>query len=288
MKSSDKQYRGIFFTDFDGTLFRSDGTISATDFATLEKLGNYGIARVIATGRSLHSFFNTVTTKLPIDYLIFSTGTGIMDYSDHSVIKSFHMEPGEIQETAALFMEHNLDFMIHSPVPDNHRFAYWPLRSSNPDFVNRISLYKDHSRPLEKSLQGYSSASQLLAIIAESDNSAVYHFVKASLPRLTVIRTTSPLDGSSTWIEVFPGGVSKGHAAEWLTGKLGIPHKHSAAIGNDYNDLEMLHWADRGYAVFNAPADLKNSFHIVSSNNDNGITEAASKWLDDVFLLELN
>lgn len=288
MTSSKKQYRGIFFTDFDGTLFRSDGTISDTDISTLEKLGEYGIARVIATGRSLHSYFRTVTEKLPIDYLIFSTGTGVLDYSDYSVIKSFHMGPDDIQKTAALFMEQNLDFMIHAPVPDNHRFAYWPPCSSNPDYNSRISLYKNHSSPLDASIKDFSSASQLLAILPENTGSSVYEFVRASLPRLTVIRTTSPLDGSSVWIEVFPRGVSKGHAAEWLTGQLGISYTHTAAIGNDYNDLELLHWAGRGYAVYNAPPELKNSFFTVSSNNTNGVTEAAAKWLDEVFLLELN
>jgi len=286
--SSNRQYRGIFFTDFDGTLFRSDGTVSGTDIATLEKLGTYGIARVIATGRSLHSYFRTVTEKLPIDYLIFSTGTGIMDYSDYSVMKSFQMEPDDVKKTSSLFMEQNLDFMIHSPVPDNHRFTYWPERSNNPDYNNRISLYKDYSTPLESPVPEYTEASQLLAILPGNNGTGVYEFIKASLPQLTVIRTTSPLDGSSTWIEVFPGDVSKGHAADWLTGELRVPHTHTAAIGNDYNDLEMLHWARKGYTVYNAPTDLKNCFFTVSSNNNNGVTEAAAQWLEEVFLLELN
>ena len=64
--------------------------------------------------------------------------------------------------------------------------------------------------------------------------------VASLLPDLTVIRTTSPLDHRSTWIEVFPREVSKSQAAAWLAARHGIRRGDVCAVGNDYNDRDLL------------------------------------------------
>ena len=46
---------GIAFTDFDGTLARTDSKFNLKDLETLNLLQSLKIVRVIATGRSLYS-----------------------------------------------------------------------------------------------------------------------------------------------------------------------------------------------------------------------------------------
>ena len=67
-----QKYNGLFITDFDGTLLRTDRTLADKDLETLQRLGDMNVVRVIATGRSLYSFNRTVGSSLPIDYIIFS------------------------------------------------------------------------------------------------------------------------------------------------------------------------------------------------------------------------
>jgi hypothetical protein len=62
---------GLFITDLDGTLLRSDRTFAATDLAALHRLGDLGIVRVVATGRSIFSFESVRPAGLPVDYVIF-------------------------------------------------------------------------------------------------------------------------------------------------------------------------------------------------------------------------
>ena len=45
---------GLFVCDFDGTLLRSDRSFSDTDLDALVRLGEIGIIRAVATGRSLY------------------------------------------------------------------------------------------------------------------------------------------------------------------------------------------------------------------------------------------
>jgi hydroxymethylpyrimidine pyrophosphatase-like HAD family hydrolase len=53
------------------------------------------------------------------------------------------------------------------------------------------------------------------------------------------------------------------------------------AIGNDYNDMDLLSWAKTSFVVSNAPAELKNLFPSVASHNECGFTHAVEKWLSE-------
>jgi hypothetical protein len=105
--------------------------------------------------------------------------------------------------------------------------------------------------------------------------------VRQKLKGLTVIQTTSPIDGRSTWIELFPAGVSKGLTAAWLAGELGIPRTCTLSVGNDFNDVDLLEWAQTRFVTANAPPELKQRFPAVASNNHGGVTEAIELWLTD-------
>ena len=52
------------------------------------------------------------------------------------------------------------------------------------------------------------------------------------------------------------------------------------AIGNDYNDMDLLEWTGSGYVVDNAPVELKDRFCPVASNNHGGVADAVERWLD--------
>ena len=60
--------KGLFVTDFDGTLLRSDGSFSQRDIDALETLAQRGVKTAIATGRSLYSFEHSTGVDLKIDY----------------------------------------------------------------------------------------------------------------------------------------------------------------------------------------------------------------------------
>ena len=65
--------------DLDGTtLPRGWNSLSEENKKALEEAGRAGITRVLATGRSVFSFRNALPEGLPIDYMVFSSGAGIM------------------------------------------------------------------------------------------------------------------------------------------------------------------------------------------------------------------
>ena len=64
-----------------------------------------------------------------------------------------------------------------------------------------------------------------------------------------------------------------------LAASLEIESQEIMAIGNYYNDLEMMAFAGLGIAVENSPNDVKEAADAVtSSNNDEGVHEAIRKY----------
>ncbi len=274
-----KAPRGLFITDFDGTLLRSDRTVARVDLDALETLGRRAVVRVIATGRSLYSFNTAVARILPVDFIIFSMGAGVLQYPADRLVRAVSLEPPEAMQATTVLQRCGLDFMVHRPIPHNHWFRYHRSTADNPDFERRLSRYRRFATPFMETTDDFDSASQLLAVVPRRDSRNVLEKVRDLLPEFNVVQTTSPLDGESTWIEIFPATVSKSLTAAWLAEKLGIAKEGTVAVGNDYNDLDLLEWAAESYVVDNAPADLKTRFAGVASNDHGGVAAAAMRWI---------
>ena len=272
--------KGLFVTDFDGTLLRSDGSFSQRDLDALESLAQRGVKTAVATGRSLYSFEHSAGVDLKMDYLIFSLGAGIIRLSDRKLLYQKNLSPEMVKQGLDFMRNSAFDFMLHDPVPDNHRYVYRRMKGKNTDFETRIERYREFGRTLDSmTLNDFGEAAQFLAVVPQSETNDALRSSKDGLPGLSVIRSTSPLDHKSGWIEFFHPEVSKSKTAAWLASRLKIAPANIMAIGNDYNDLDLLEWAPRSFVVENAPADLKSRFQQVASNDNGGFAEAVERWL---------
>jgi Cof subfamily protein (haloacid dehalogenase superfamily) len=269
----------LFVCDFDGTLLRSDRSFSDADLDVLKRLGELGIIRVVATGRSIYSLNTVDISELPVDFIIFSSGAGIIQHPGGRIIRKASLESHEVDRAIKILQANNLDFMVHHPIPNNHAFSYFESTPDNPDFKRRIELYNQFAKPLDETNDGFGPATQLLAIVPPSENLTILEIIRKQLPDFNVIQTTSPLDGQSTWIELFPENVSKSLAAAWINSGWGLDPGQALSIGNDYNDLDLLEWAGTSFVVENAPQVIKKRFPTVASHNQSGVSEAVERWL---------
>lgn len=265
----------IVFTDLDRTLLRDDNTISERTLDSLIFLKQAGIKVVIATGRNIFSAQKVLPAALPIDFLMFSAGCGIIDWKNKEVIYENHLSQEETEKVLNVFRKHKVDFMLHDPIPGNHRFHYVRSRNDNEDFELRLGLYQDFCKELDTKPK---IASQFIAIF-KPDELKRFETVKNEIDGLQIIRATSPLDHQSIWLEVFPKGVSKGHSAKWLCNILNINREKTLGIGNDFNDLDLLRFTSESYVVNNAPDELKNKFSVVDSNQKDGFAQCIMKSL---------
>lgn len=264
---------GIFVTDFDGTLVRSDGTLAKRDLEELEALGERGVVRVLATGRSMYSLLRSKGKNLAVEYIVFSCGAGVFQSAGEQVIHQKSLSVSQVRHVIGVLDELRMDYMVHREIPDNHFFLYRRANSGNPDFERRLDLYRMFSEPLD-GVEAPGTACQVLAVLPADGGADAFRQIRQRLLHLSVIRTTSPLDHTSIWVEMFAPGVSKGRTVAWLSDQLDVGSEKVMAVGNDYNDCDLLEWAGRGMVVANAPRDLKQRFAAVASNDDCGVAEA--------------
>ena len=272
-------------TDLDGTLMRSDRTVGRCDLDTLEALGSAGVVRVVATGRSLYSAQLALAADFPIDFLVFSTGVGIVDWPGKSLLTQASLDKPSIHRAAAAIETLGLGFMLHAAVPDNHHFMYRrsPNQDAVADFERRLERYQEFGEVWAPGAPAPAQASQFIAIAHEAQHGAFPALVRA-LPQLKVVRATSPFDGRSRWLEIFPAGVSKASAAAWIATRYGVRRRHTVSVGNDYNDEDLLDWTANAFVVANAPDDLRNRYRTVRSNDEHGFTAAVEIWAHEVSL----
>ena len=81
---------------------------------------------------------------------------------------------------------------------------------------------------------------------------------------------------SDIFLEIVPHGVNKGTALEIL----GKTSKDLIAIGDNYNDVDMLRLAETSIAMGNAPKDIQQlATFVTKTNNEDGVAYALEHFL---------
>ena len=81
-------------------------------------------------------------------------------------------------------------------------------------------------------------------------------------------------------VDVLNQGCSKGHALERWAGYRGIPRNEVMAIGDNYNDIEMLAFAGVPFIMGNAVEELRrDGWNVTLPNDQNGVAAAVEQVL---------
>lgn len=277
---------GLFATDVDGTLLDGNLQIHESNLRALDALGRRGVVRVVATGRSVETARRVLPGVLPFDYLVFSSGAGICSWPDGNLLHENHMSPADARIVLSILRSESLSFMAQRPIPHNHQFFYEAGAAHlQGDFYARLEAYKELACPLRQANEDFREGLSQFIITIPEDESLFQRLRGLFEKKVEVIRATSPFDGRSIWMELFPKGVSKGNGIEWLCDKLGVAREAVGVVGNDYNDLSMLRqFARRAYVVENSPQELREKFKVVASCEAGGMAQAASFWWTEMEL----
>ena len=83
-----------------------------------------------------------------------------------------------------------------------------------------------------------------------------------------------------TYLEIMPNNVSKTSAIGILMRKFNVQRSEIIAIGDNYNDIDMIEFAGLGIAMGNAPDAVKQyADEITFSNDEDGVAEAIKKYI---------
>jgi len=274
----------LIVSDLDGTLLSKKIPLSDRNRQSFEKARSLGGICAIATGRSLFGVTEDLDPGFPIDYLIFSSGSGIYDWQKKNLLHQYSLNTPQVEEVFHYLesfstLKPALDFTIQLEAPHSHRFVFSPENPSNSDFVARLKYHQNHGAPLNrKNLP--QSASEFIIVQPKETGSQVFEKMRQDLgDQYNVVRATSPIDGQSVWIEIFHSKASKANAADWIRTRHLLPKATTFALGNDYNDLQLLGWAENPLVVGDAVPELLEKFEAVTEHSNSALAHALEIWL---------
>jgi Cof subfamily protein (haloacid dehalogenase superfamily) len=262
--------------DIDGTLLNPQFQIADADMAALRRAYESGIEVALVTGRR-HDFALPIANLLGFDlWLISSNGAITRSLRGETFYRD--LLPAEVCRQLCQAM---LEFRGNTVLTFDKRGKGAIVLEHLDDLENSIRRW------LEKNLE-------FIDFVIPVDDALVTDPVQAMfcgpIPRMqealaalrachlaeniTVLRTEYPARDLSI-VDVLNKDCSKGHALERWAAHRGIPRAQVMAIGDNYNDIEMLAFAGYPVIMGNASEDLRGrGWKVTLSNDQNGVAAA--------------
>jgi hypothetical protein len=244
--------------DLDGTLLRSDGTISERSRAAIRAARAKGIAVAIVTARGPSSIGEIAHDAGIEGTAICSNGALIVDLASGSVVRERLIET-ELARRLVEGVRERIPGIVFAV--EHARFAHEPGFSAwgwEPPAGTRVA----------DAIELLDSPTAKLLMRHEG------HEIEAILSVAREVAgegATVVLSGDQA-VEVTAVGVNKAAGLAELAEELGIEAKDVVAFGDYPNDVPMLAWAGRGIAVANAHAEvLAIADEVTASNDEDGV-----------------
>jgi Cof subfamily protein (haloacid dehalogenase superfamily) len=274
----------LIAVDIDGTLLNPQFQISQADLAALRRAREQGIEIILVTGRR-HTFALPIAQQLGFDlWLICSNGAVTRSLSG----ETFHcdMLPLETcRELCRVMREFRGQTVLTFDREGRGAIVLEHLEgmaSSIQRWLEKNMEYIEFVIPIEKSLIEDPVQAMFCGTISHM-RQALDVLEACGLP-ITVLRTEYPVRDLSI-VDVLNAGCSKGHALERWAKYRGIPREQVMAIGDNYNDIEMLAFAGRPFIMGNASEELRDrGWTRTRSNSENGVAAAIEHVLDGTAL----
>ncbi|MGV9253518.1 Cof-type HAD-IIB family hydrolase [Streptomyces sp. NPDC003697] len=269
----------LIATDLDGTLLRDDKSVSPRTVSALAAAEEAGIEVFFVTGRPAR-WMDVVSDHVHGHGLaICGNGAAVVDLHGgpgaHRFVKVRDLARENAVETVGLLREAapGTVYAVEQTYGFYQEPTYPKLHMETPDTL----------APAEELLapDGVGSDQPILKILAyhpELDPDAFLTLGRLAVGGRATITRSSP----SALLEISGPGVSKASTLALCCAERGISHEQVVAFGDMPNDVEMLTWAGRSYAMGNAhPAVVAAASGRTVANNDDGVAVVIERILGD-------
>lgn len=286
----------LIAVDIDGTLMPSSGsTISRRNLAALRSAEVAGIEIVIATGRrQAYAMPLIAQVGLSQRSIMISSNGAVVRRLDGEILERRFLPADVARQLCAKLRgygtivftfdrEGSAALVIEDLERVNSRLQRWVE-------ANRRSLAE--IRPLERAfdgdvlpIQGMVCGSVAEIRLAEAELRA-----DALGPAVSTHRTEYEARDLGI-LDILPFGCSKGSALRMVAESFVIEQEQVMAIGDNFNDLEMLEYAGRGVLMANAAAEMLTMsqyrrWELAPSNDEDGVACAIESAMRGASCLE--
>ena len=262
--------------DIDGTLLNSEFKIPPANLAALRAAHDLGVEIVLVTGRR-HTFALPIAEMLGFNIWLM-TSNGAVTKSMTGELFHRDLLPAATARKLLAHMEGfrpNCVLTFDTELPGALVLEHADvLNASIGRWIEKNAAWIEFVVPLEKALVTDPVQAMYCGTVARMRECEA-HLKKAGLDHeVTVLKTEYPARDLCLY-DVLNYGCSKGHAVERWAKHRGITKEQVMAIGDNYNDLEMLHFAGKPVIMGNASDEMKAYGYPVTLTNDQAGVAAA-------------
>ena len=257
--------------DIDGTLLNSNHKISEKVKNAINIVANEKKIPVILVSARMPKGIKFLQKELEIEQpIICYSGALILDKDNNMLSKEF-IDVFNLEEIYKLVSDHNIHISLYK---DDEWYIeemdYWSKQES--EITNIIPKIIDFNELIELWKNEGTGPNKILCMANPDKINFLKENIKAS--------DLNIYPSKPTYLEIMPTNASKTSAINCLQKKFDINKDEIIAMGDNYNDIDMIEYAGLGIAMGNAPEDVKKHANDVTLTNDeDGVAEALKKYV---------
>ncbi|MGC1462588.1 MAG: Cof-type HAD-IIB family hydrolase [Terracidiphilus sp.] len=248
--------------DMDGTLLPNyEQAVSRRNAQALRAAQQAGITIAIATGRRLAYTLPLLEgLNLRADTPLITSNGAVIRTLDGKLIDRAHMEAriaralcGLLRPFGAVVFTFDrpgrAELVLEDLAQVHGRIALWVETNRNAiEVIKPLELALiDGEDPIQGMVAGFvNRMKEAEQALKASEWSSSCESVRTEYPARDVCI-----------LDLLPRGISKGWALKDLAGRLGISRSETMAIGDNWNDVDMLEWAGQAVIMGNAAIELR-------------------------------
>ncbi len=250
--------------DVDGTLVDETNALSPAVHDAVVALAEAGVAIVVATGRAMPGAMEVIERLgLQDGTAVTSNGAIVIGYHPVEVLHSVTFDASEavrrvlesVPDALVAVEEVGVGYRVNAPFPEGEvrgRITVEDVDSLVSEPVSRVVI-----RAPEHDAREFAEVVEGLGLTE-----------------------TNYYIGYTAWLDLAPEGVSKASGLEMVCARLDLAPTDVLAVGDGFNDVEMLEWAGRGVAMGQAPAHVQAVADAVTGTiAEDGLAAELSRYL---------
>jgi Cof subfamily protein (haloacid dehalogenase superfamily) len=257
-------------TDLDGTIVRADGSVSPRVVAVLAAVLELGVPWVFVTGRPPRWMHDVAAATDHHGIAICANGALVYDLATETVLERFEIEPGVALEAVAGLRAVMPDavFAVEDAVGFRHEVAYVPRWDGPAD---------DAASTAEELVTG-----PLAKLIVRDEASTGDAMLALAVPAIGHLLTVTHSNPRDCLLEISALGVTKASTLARVAAEHGVDAAGVLAFGDQPNDVAMLEWAGRAYAMGGGHPDALAAVEAhAASVEEDGVARIVEGYLAD-------
>jgi Cof subfamily protein (haloacid dehalogenase superfamily) len=277
--------------DLDGTLLDSRGQISERNRVAIDSVRAQGVNVALVTGRRFRDS-RPVALELGLDVPLISHNGALTKHAE--TLQTVCVLPLPV-EAARKALQIGRRAGADALLSDDHEglgvLVYDHIRGGN----TAVNKYISWARRIHGEEEGAKAVQQIASLEDYLDHDPIHlsfsggcaemdqleETLKSELGLTVKVLSTKYLEQNFTLLDVVNPAASKGAGVAAAAAELGVVREDIMAIGDNYNDLEMLLFAGTGVVMANAPLSLREiaGLHPTASNRDDGVALAIEQFI---------